>query len=343
MTVNINKNIDFPLNATVLDDLVKLRQLYWDEGFNIRHIARLLGISTASVYRAMLRHNIERRRADYPVLRDKDHLYKLYWIEQQSISQVATKLGCSEGSVRHWLKKHNIPTRTLIEVAKVHFSNDLSLSYHLQQFLVGSMLGDGHLRPGAVVSSYAANSKHREYINHLESLFQGCGYKTSTYVINSDNKIVHNLYVEGSNQLQILRVKWYPKGGKIVPKDIDLTPTTCLYWYIEDGSLRIRSGSKKRSINGIYLSTESFTVEEIELLIEKLKMVLNLSTGMKKRKSSSRGRFFIALHKLPALNFLEYIGGVSPVRCYDYKFDPMLRAPLTENKKRALRKRKKKM
>jgi len=105
---------------------------------------------------------------------------------------------------------------------------------------------------------------------------------------------------------------WYPNGIKCVPEDIELTPLSCLYWYLEDGSPDLTN----QRIKGIVFSTPGFTKSENKNLVNKLKRVLNIKDGVSINK-----RNYIRLNKIPALLFLNYIGGKSPVQCYTYKFD----------------------
>jgi hypothetical protein len=80
-------------------------------------------------------------------------------------------------------------------------------------------------------------------------------------------------------------------------------------------------------------------------LIEKLKEVLG-EESIKPRfagiSKTGKEQHLIRLNKKPTLKFLDYIGGKSPVRCFDYKFDLTKKAPITEKQKRAYAKRRRK-
>jgi hypothetical protein len=136
--------------------------------------------------------------------------------------------------------------------------------------------------------------------------------------------------VNGTVELRDLRTKWYPDGKKHVPADVELSPTACLYWYLEDGSLEKRKNKAER----IVLCSMGFSRKENEMLVEKLKKILGFKDGIKVMKRGS-----IRLNILQAKSFLEYIGGKSPVRCFDYKFDPTVDTPLTEKQRQAIKRR----
>ncbi len=88
-----------------------------------------------------------------------------------------------------------------------------------------------------------------------------------------------------------LRKKWYKKVNgktiKIVPNDLELTPTTLLFWYLGDGSL-IRHLNPNR-VPYVVLATNNFAKEDVKLLIEKLQK-LNLSFYPIKYKSGFTGK-----------------------------------------------------
>jgi hypothetical protein len=212
------------------------------------------------------------------------------------------------------MKKHGIKIRSQIEVAKLRFNKSIPVSPRLAEFLKGSMLGDGHIREGRIVSHYQLCIKHLEYIKHVQTIFRESGYKTGWYEsYNPKLDCTHyTFYVNSTVELHYYRKIWYPNGIKCVPKDIELTPLSCLYWYLEDGSPDLTN----QRITGIVFSTPGFTKLENKNLVNKLKRVLNITGGVSINK-----RNYIRLNKIPALLFLNYIGGKSPVQCYTYKFD----------------------
>jgi len=57
---------------------------------------------------------------------------------------------------------------------------------------------------------------------------------------------------------------WYPYGVKIVPRNISLTPTTCLVWLMDDGCA---------SSDRITFSTHTFVKEDVDYLIHLLDQI----------------------------------------------------------------------
>ena len=101
------------------------------------------------------------------------------------------------------------------------------------------------------------------------------------------------------------------EGEKIVPKDLELTPKKCLYWYLDDGSLQI----KNARINQICLATMGFKTNDNLFLIELIKNTLDIKKGI---RLGNRGNIWLT--KIPSITFLKYIGNNSPIKAFNYKF-----------------------
>ncbi|MHA2298626.1 MAG: hypothetical protein ACXAEU_10565 [Candidatus Hodarchaeales archaeon] len=262
------------------------------------------------------------------ILENPEKLQQLYEDKSMSDRQIANKLGCSHTTVRRARKFYGITGRTKPEAALIRWNNDVPLTELLEEMMQGTMLGDGTIRSGIENSLYQITSKHREYINHVKSLFEKSNYETKTSKllvrIKKGKTPIYYLYTCSTIQLHQIRVKWYPDGIKRVPEDLHLTPTTCLYWYLEDGSLYRTFLKKTRvmGITGIKLSTYDFSREENEMLVKKLQRVLDIYEGIKLDSGN-----YIRMNKLPGELFLNYIGNKSPVICFNYKFDPNLKIP----------------
>lgn len=110
-------------------------------------------------------------------------------------------------------------------------------------------------------------------------------------------------------ELLPIHKKWYPKGKKIVPKDIVLTPLTLRQWYIGDGCLIKSKNANPR----IRLYTNCFSIKDVEWLRGQLKM-LGFKTTRRKINNE------ISISTYSTKNFIESLGKC-PVKCYQYKFD----------------------
>ncbi|MEM7814613.1 MAG: helix-turn-helix domain-containing protein, partial [Candidatus Aenigmatarchaeota archaeon] len=169
------------------------------------------------------------------------------------------------------------------------------------EIIEGSLLGDGSINIDNYKYGryfcYKLTAKDRKFVEWVKLIFQKFGI-TNCW-ITCDNKILNTsslyFYINNSpysEKLISFREKWYKKINdktiKIIPRDLKLTPTTLLFWYLGDGSL-IRRKSDKNRVPFIVLATNSFSKEDVELLIKKLKQ-LNLNFYPVRCKSGFTGK-----------------------------------------------------
>lgn len=106
--------------------------------------------------------------------------------------------------------------------------------------------------------------------------------------------------------------RWYPKGSKIVPRDIDLSDEMLLWWYLGDGTLHRRKS--RPNYRRIMFCTDSFSVEDNEFLISKLKDRFG-------DKSIYLERNEIAVSSDALVGLCRVLDGKNPVPEYEYKFN----------------------
>lgn len=111
------------------------------------------------------------------------------------------------------------------------------------------------------------------------------------------------------------RERWYPDGEKVVPGDLQLTPTIINRWYIDDGYLTV---VPNRSITTVSLCTDSFSDEHIDFLRDAIGSAIGIDTGtcIIHRKF----RRIVIYTKARVEKFLDYIGS-PPVTEYSYKWE----------------------
>lgn len=166
----------------------------------------------------------------------------------------------------------------------------------LKEILNGGLLGDANIRVGKnkyYYFRYAA--KDRKFLEWI-------GVLLSQYTIKSwivlDNKITNvfslGFYINNSPfpELSDLRNLWYKRENglfrKTVPRELHLTPTNLLFWYLGDGCLVRRKNDDER-VPTIVLATNCFSQNDLSVLIEKLRG-LNLNFYPVKYKSGFTGK-----------------------------------------------------
>lgn len=121
-----------------------------------------------------------------------------------------------------------------------------------------------------------------------------------------------------NKELTRLRQLWYPEDKKIVPADLIITPRLVLRWYMDDGNWHSK---------GLYLNTQCFSVEQNQMLADKLSTAVGVKVTVQKH-SANRYRLFIGKRGTKqgvastndnVAKFLTYIGDC-PVKCFRHKW-----------------------
>lgn len=181
----------------------------------------------------------------------------------------------------------------------------------------GFILGDGGLEPNP--SNSAARVKcgveYEEFCAYMMRFFSPYG---SSWARLNDASMSQGFRWEGRSlhhpDLYAQYLRWYPKvdgrHDKQPPDDVRITPLSVMIWYLGDGSMIM--DEKKNSIM-LRISTDSFRPERVEFLVSKLQ-----EKGIACHRNGDN-RIMVDAKGIPA--FFDFIGHVSPVSCYKYKFD----------------------
>lgn len=174
-----------------------------------------------------------------------------------------------------------------------------------KEILVGLLLGDihGRFRYGKTSFVFKQGLIHQDYLNHLYAIF--------SYYCPSAPKIVESLPDTRTGKIysSILFTTYtlpcfnelynfyYLSGKKVVPSNIGdlLTALSLAYWVADDGSWN-------KVGRYVTLSTDSFTLEEVELLIAVLNSKFNLRCY--KLKSGKGYKIVIPSYSVPILQNL---------------------------------------
>ena len=158
----------------------------------------------------------------------------------------------------------------------------LELTQFEKEFIDGLMLGDGCItvdarNPQRRTATVRMTSKHAsvaEWVaDSLQVLGGGIHQRVETLRYQTGNGEVRKAscpkaiyYSRSSPQLLSLAERWYASDGenrrKIVPMDLQLTPTVMHAWYIGDGG----ASYSRHGRASLRLSTHSFSHEEVRRL-----------------------------------------------------------------------------
>ncbi len=186
-----------------------------------------------------------------------------------------------------------------------------------KQIIDGLILSDGYLTPAPRTrkSIMRFTLKYREFAESIQvslpSLSWGQIIERDTYDKRTGNAY-HQIHLAShvDEYLTHQRHRWYPDGKKIIPKDLNLTSTTMLWWYLGDGCLLKKKIRPK--FRRLALATNSFSPQEVDFLIEKLTTLVGDDVY-----PEGKG---IIISRNSITRFASLVGS-SPVECYAYKFD----------------------
>lgn len=191
-----------------------------------------------------------------------------------TVKEISNKTNFSSRSIRSICFKYNI---VINKFSRIEMTDEL------EQFLIGSLLGDGTFHS---ITGLSKNSrlcfghclKQKEYITwkylflskyNLETPISVYTHKSNRYIsgecsIITLRSIAHPIFTD-------YRKKYYDNGNKRVKYDLvkKLKPFGLAVWFMDDGNV---------TNYGFELNTQSFKQEEIEFLQKVLHDSFNLKT-----------------------------------------------------------------
>lgn len=165
-----------------------------------------------------------------------------------------------------------------------------------KEILDGILISDGSISVSRISGRLSFGFMYIETINRIINDLKSIEFLKPWKYESKEDKRTKKSYVSyltksrAYHDLLLEYNRWYKNGIKIIPIDIEITPLMCYWWFIGDGY---------NSNNNVYLCTDSFDKESINLVNKKLKQI-GFTTAI---RSSNR----IAFDKKSSTDFLEWI------------------------------------
>lgn len=238
-----------------------------------------------------------------------NHLNELY--KTNTMPEIAIKLGVSTHTVQnHYFPKFKIKKRKFNESSFLK-TKPANLTKIESEIINGMLLGDGSLYINKKFEFKNAVLLYTcHYIEVLDDIRYnllkklGWHFKIVSRFDKRTNKTYTNYTICSRSfpELTELKKKWYPNGIKIIPKDIILTPETCYWWYLGDGS----SGN-----SSLILCTNGFTEKDVKFIANKIPVECAVYT--------TQGPMINIIKRKERRKFLDFIG---PCRhkCYSKRW-----------------------
>lgn len=195
---------------------------------------------------------------------------------------------------------------------------------HLQ-VAIGSVLGDGHLRPfskrGRTSKLYISQRTSKlAYLEWLHSML-GCGFAMKP-IRKKKGYAQYCVETKPERVLGDLRLRFYPNGKKAVPNNIGdllVSPLSLAVWYMDDGTLDRRF---KYHFNSMF-ATYGFSFEDCKKLAKTLVDNFGVEASVSKCKMRSKMYPRLYIKSCSMVNFMNLISPyVHPV--FQYKVFPYI-------------------
>lgn len=264
----------------------------------------------------------------YETLLSKN-FFEQYYLEQRmsypKLREMLKERGynISVGTLHKYAKKYGIGRAATESRLQANHTSPLDwnktlLNESMIEAIDGFILGDGGIGLNAkeTVGRLKCGVEHNEFCTYMMSFFYP--YQ-ATWKKQNDASMSQGFRWDGITSFHpdLLQqyLRWYPfvesKGrrDKQPPDDVRITPLSIVIWYLGDGTL---IDDEKNNTFMMRLSTDSFLPEKVEFLASKLR-----EKGIACHRNNDNRILIETRGQGP---FLEYIGGKSPIGCYDYKF-----------------------
>jgi LAGLIDADG DNA endonuclease family len=181
----------------------------------------------------------------------------------------------------------------IVRLYRTSAKSELALTQQLQEVLFGCMLGDLHAEKPSPKHNTRLQFKqglpNALYLMHLFCLMQTYCGSAPIWLSWFDNrpnklKIYHSIKFQTLSLpcFNFFRELFYNlEGIKVVPVNIGdhFTAVSLAYWYIDDGY---------KGVQGYYLCTESFSANDISVLLDMLRIKFGLQCGIHNTTNGAR-------------------------------------------------------
>lgn len=187
------------------------------------------------------------------------------------------------------------------------YKQNLKLSKHQREALVGLLLGDGHLETQNGGRTYRLkieqSNAHRSYVQHLYELFEAWVLTPpQVKVCRSGERTIYKWWFQSVSHgaFRFCAQQFYREGRKVVPKLIArlLKPRGLAYWFMDDGSI------KSMQSKAVVLNTQGFSKEEVSRLAQALRERFALEAYLRRQKE----RYQVAISGKSLDRFIELVG-----------------------------------
>lgn len=300
-----------------------LESLYYGNGYTLHQIGNIVGCGYTVIRNRMIEYDIpcRIRGRHKQVVIEPDLLWGLYWGNGYTKQQIANIFGTDRGTIKRRMIEYDIPRRSVGKIV-----TDFTFNDRQKQIFEGCMLGDGSLRWAGNNCYFSNGDTHDEYLLWLQKQL-GIEQISSVKPHYIDSYAYdYRLETRVIPSIREQHIRWYPNGKgtrsnyhrKIIPKDIELTPTKLLFWYIGDGNYDKR--------DCVIRFTNVLIFDDWMMLSKKICKVIDVDDGISICKQckdkNDMQRYLLRLNRIVTNKFFDMVDSLDfdIPECYQYKF-----------------------
>ena len=176
--------------------------------------------------------------------------------------------------LKKWGRVVVIPTRALANIGETYYTNWVGnskgsgkmkdLNDIQKQLVIGSILGDGHLRgKDEKLFEFSQTERRLFYVKWKHDMLKNIASPIYRFE-RGPSQWAYKFTTKTNHYFTELYRVFYRNGRKVVPRQIGkmLTPFSVAVWFMDDGS---------KSRNSVYFNTQAFSISEQMMLVKALK------------------------------------------------------------------------
>jgi len=160
-----------------------------------------------------------------------------------------------------------------------------SLTQLQRSLIIGSVLGDGHIRimPGRKDAFLEVNHslKAKDYVDWKYFVLKNICNSEPKERETNEGRHAYRFFTKQDKEITEIYNLFYRDGKKIIPKELEINPIVLAVWLMDDGS---------KSNGSIYLNTQQFSMLDQRRLLHQLRKI-GLRARLNRDKKYYRIRF----------------------------------------------------
>ena len=181
--------------------------------------------------------------------------------------------------------------------------------------IIGSILGDGHIRivPGrkSALLEIKHSIKAKEYVDWKYATLKNICESPPKERIIDETRTTYRFFTKQHEEITKLLKLFYKNGRKIIPKSLRLDPIILAVWFMDDGS--------KARKSDVYLNTQQFSLNDQKSILAKLR---EMGIRAKLNKDKKYYRVRLLKESIPLMNKIIFPFIVSSMK-YKLSYDPV--------------------